>query len=176
MLTITFHRQADGSVVSRYERANCTATWQRQQEPRASFFVIHDLEHYAVETILRYNRGFYGLLAEGWDISDFGSPWPRGPLPAEALIPELIVGFLDAERGAGCTWTAADLNEKLAAYFAERGGMAHTPVEDAQLRDIRACAARLAETWAALPQGQALTLHIPSHGTSPEQPVTGRPR
>src|SRR5207245_8210042 len=48
-----------------------------------------------------HTRGFYGLVAEGWDLTDFGSPWPRGPLPPEALVSEFIVGFLDRERGAG---------------------------------------------------------------------------
>jgi hypothetical protein len=67
-----------GSVVSHYERADGTATWERKEEPNAWFFVAHDLTHFAVETILGYRRGFYGLVAEGWALSDFGTPWPRG--------------------------------------------------------------------------------------------------
>lgn len=46
-------------------------------------FPPHDLTHYTVETTFGYRHGFFGLIAGGWDISDFGAPWPRGPLPAE---------------------------------------------------------------------------------------------
>ena len=74
MLKIKFTKRRDGSVISRFERADGTATWQRKDGPQARFFAVHDLEHYAVETTLGYQRGFYGLVAEGWDLADFGSP------------------------------------------------------------------------------------------------------
>ena len=41
-------------------------------------------------------RGFYGLVALGWDLSDFGKPWPRGPLPDETLV----LGFSPAATAA----------------------------------------------------------------------------
>jgi hypothetical protein len=31
--------------------------------------------------------GFYGLVAEGWNLTDFGKPWPRGPVPAARSRP-----------------------------------------------------------------------------------------
>ena len=46
-------------------------------------------------------RAFYGLLAEGWDLSDFGKPGTKGPLPEDAHVAELIVGFFDLERTTG---------------------------------------------------------------------------
>jgi hypothetical protein len=68
--------------------------------------------------VLRHRRGFYGLLAEGWDFSDFGAPWPRGPLPADAEPAELIVGFLDMERACVTEWPAAEMNAQAAQFFA----------------------------------------------------------
>ena len=65
MLTIKFTKRRDGTVISRFERADGTATWQRKDGPQASFFAAHDLTHYALETTLGYRRGFYGLVAEG---------------------------------------------------------------------------------------------------------------
>ena len=117
-LTIRLKKGADGGSSIRCTRADGTVTWQRQDPAKARFFVRHDLTHYAVETVLEHRRGFYGLLAEGWDFTDFGAPWPRGPIPADADPAELWVGFLDAENagqgtgdGSGhALLSAADFN------------------------------------------------------------------
>ena len=106
-LLIRIKKKSDGSAALSCVRADGSVTWQRQDGLQG------DLTHYAVETVLRYPRGFYGLLAEGWDFSDFGRPWPRGPLPSEALASELLVGFLDGERAAGVEWSARDFKESV---------------------------------------------------------------
>jgi hypothetical protein len=93
-LTVAVTKHADGSTVFRLTRADGTATWQRTRGATGAFFPPHDLTHYAVETVLGHRRGFYGLVAEGWDLGDFGAPWPRGRLD-DADPSELIVGFLD---------------------------------------------------------------------------------
>ena len=59
--------------------------WQRDlaanlRRPRR-FFARHDLTHYAVETVLGYGLGFYGLLAAGWEFTDFGAPGRAGRFP-----------------------------------------------------------------------------------------------
>lgn len=97
-LTIRIKRHADGSASLRCSRADGTATWQRQRGGYALVFPSHDLTYYAVETTLGYAHGFFGLIADGWDISDFSMPWSRGPLPPEALEVELIVGLFESER------------------------------------------------------------------------------
>ena len=109
-LVILIKKKTDGSAALSCRRADGSVTWQRQEGQQGRFFPLHDLTHYAVETVLHHPRGFYGLVAAGWNLTDFGSPWPRGPLPVEALASELLVGFLDRERGAGVTWSAADFN------------------------------------------------------------------
>jgi hypothetical protein len=91
-------------------------------------FPSHDLTHYAVETGLGYDHGFFGLVADGWDISDFASPWSRGPIPAEALEVELIVGLLDMQRLMNANWTAAELLEQGKLYVESRGKNAQIPV------------------------------------------------
>ena len=80
----------------------------------------HDLTHFAVESTLGVRRGFYGLLTEGWEITDFAKPWPRGPIPDEALVVELIVGVLDAERRQGEAMTAAAFQMQAEQYVASR--------------------------------------------------------
>src|SRR5262245_5618971 len=109
-LIIRLKKNRDGTAVLSCTRPDGSVTWQKQEGRQASFFPRHDLTHYAVETVLGHRRGFYGLLAEGWDFSDFGTPWPRGPLPVDADPSELITGLLDAERANGIEWPAAEMN------------------------------------------------------------------
>lgn len=52
-------------------REDGSATWAR-----ANVGVRHDLIHYVVETTLGLQEAFYGLLAAGWDMHDFGAVDP----------------------------------------------------------------------------------------------------
>src|SRR6185436_11741607 len=118
------------------------------------FFPLHDLTHFAVESELGHSRGFYGLVAEGWNLTDFGKPWPRGPVPAEAGAAEFTVGFLDRERAAGVCWTAEQFNTAAATYFAERGEPFPFVLSDAELDRVRERRRVLFAQWAALPPGE----------------------
>ena len=99
-MTVRIKKNPDGRTSLSCIRADGTTTWQSQDGAQAAFFPRHDLTHYAVEIVLGHNEGFYGLVASGWDLSDFGNPWPRGPMPLAANLSEMIVGFLDLERAS----------------------------------------------------------------------------
>jgi hypothetical protein len=152
-LLIRIRKEADGSAVLTCQRADGSVTWQRQTGVQGRFFPVHDLTHYAVETVLGHRRGFYGLVAEGWNVTDFGAPWPRGRMPEDADPSELIVGFLDAERAGGVEWSAADLNDTLRLHH-----QAGQQVSQDQLGKIRSVRARLLDLWAGLPPGESLEL------------------
>src|SRR4030095_7920419 len=115
-LTIRIKKNTDGTAALSCTRANGTVTWQRQLGAQGMFFPRHDLTHYAVETVLGFQSAFYGLIADGWDISALRPPCPRGRIREEAGVPELIVGFLDAERASLERWTADDFNDKATIY------------------------------------------------------------
>jgi hypothetical protein len=158
-LTIRIKKNRDGTAALSCTRADGTVTWQRQEGGQALFFPRHDLTHYAVETVLGHRRGFYGLVAEAWDLSDFGTPWPRGPIPADADPSELIVGLLDAERASGAEWTAAELTEQAAQYYASHGAAGAAPViTEGQLARIRARMRELFARWDAVAPGETLEL------------------
>lgn len=160
-LVIHIKKKTDGSAALSCRRADGSVTWQRQDGRQARFFPFHDLTHYAVETVQGYSRGFYGLLAEGWDLTDFGNPWPRGPLPVAALAAELLVGFLDGERAAGLEWPAAQFNTTAATYFAQHGLSGACVVTDDDLRRIREKRRELFTWWTALAAGGTLELFFP---------------
>ena len=159
-LTIRLERRTDGAVIFELRRADGTSTWQKRTGPTAEFFAIHDLTHYAVETTLRLDAAFYGLVSAGWELDDFGNGWPRGPLPAEALAAEVIVGRLDAHR-AGQPLTAAVCNDAARDYFAERGITAPVQVTDSQLDAVRARLSDLVSRWRATAPGERIELPFP---------------
>lgn len=160
-LRIRLTKQTDGTVALTCRRADGTATWQRQAGAHARFFPYHDLTHYAVETVLAHRHGFYGLVADGWDMTDFGSPWPRGPLPADAEPTEWIVGLFDLERASGVTFAPEEFNARLAASLATTP-MAAPSLDPAQLDAIRARRAALFAQWDAVVPGATLELPFPA--------------
>lgn len=157
-LLIRIKKKTDGASALSCLRPDGSVTWQRQEGQSGRFFPIHDLTHYAVETVLGHRRGFYGLVAEGWDLTDFGAPWPKGRLPADLDPSELIVGFLDSERAGGVQWSAADFNEKAALYYAQHRLPGSCRMTDEELRRIRATLRELSDRWRALPPGETLEL------------------
>jgi hypothetical protein len=84
MLLIEIAKRANGAGVLRCTRQDGSVTWQKQTK-HAAHFALHDLTHYAVETALGYRRGFFGLIAEGWDVEDTTGKGARGALPARRL-------------------------------------------------------------------------------------------
>lgn len=163
-LHVRLKRHSDGSASLTCTRRDGSVTWQRQSGPTAVVMPAHDLTHYAVESTLRFRRGFYGLLAEGWEITDFATPWPRGPIPDEALVVELIVGFFDAERRQGEAMTAEAFQGQAEQYVASRLAVGKKmpdglrPLSDAELEGVRARRAELLAQWVAVPAGGALDL------------------
>src|SRR5262249_21577759 len=99
-LRVQFKKRADGTVVLQCTRRDGTVTWQRHDK-HAIFYSFHDLRHFAVETTLAFRNGFYGLLADGWDIEDTGGKGARGKLSSESILVEQIVGLLDREQSGG---------------------------------------------------------------------------
>lgn len=160
-LQILIKKNPDGSAAISCRRTDGSVTWQRQDGPRGRFFPLHDLTHYAVETVLGYSEAFYGLVAIGWSFPDFGKPWPRGPLPPPAVAAELIVGFLDLERAAGAEWSADELNRNARTYAEERKAPTFFTLSEAELRRIRSERRTLFARWAALAAGETLELPFP---------------
>jgi hypothetical protein len=154
MLQIEISKLADGAGVLRCIREDGSVTWQKQTK-HAAHFALHDLTHYAVETTLGYRRGFFGLIAEGWEVEDTTGKGARGPLPAEALEVERMVGLFDSERGSGMLWTLDEFNA-----FAPR------PLSGADIAGVRALRGKLFKQWSAIAPGQKLELQFEMTATA----------
>jgi hypothetical protein len=147
-------KKADGSGVLRCTRADGSAAWQKQTGRHAAFFALHDLTHFAVETALGYRRGFFGLVADGWDFEDTTGKGARGALPAEAVEVEGIVGMFDAERSGGAIWTAEEFNEFAAMRSAR-------PLSAEEIARVRKKRSELFAQWSSVAAGAMLELQFP---------------
>ncbi len=173
-IVIRIKKGSDGRTALSCIRADGTTTWQRQEGAQATFFPKHDLTHYAVETALSQREGFYGLIAAGWNFSDFGSPWARGKLPLEASISEMIVGFLDLERRIGERGTADELNQRLAEYCADSGLLRPRLVTEDDLARVRERREELFAKWDAVRPGDALEIILEAGPTIGDEGVVTR--
>lgn len=157
-LLIHLRKKPDGSVALSCQRQDGSMTWGRQDRRRETYFPLRDLTHYAVETELGLRRGTYGLVVEGWDLTDFLSPYPRGPLPIDADPAEVIVEFFEGERNGGRPWTVDDLNHGVERYQHQRGAAPAPLLTGEQVARIRMARARLLAQWGHLLAGDTLTL------------------
>lgn len=155
---IRIKKNADGRSSLTCTRADGSTTWQSLNNAQAAFFPRHDLTHYAVETVLGHRNGFYGLVASGWNLTDFGAPWPRGRIPGESVLSEMIVGFLDLERSSGHLARAEDVNRRLKEYCAEHQLPEPSPLTDDDMRRVRQKRGDLFAMWEAVKPGDALEL------------------
>jgi hypothetical protein len=150
MLSIQITKRSDGGGVLRCTRADGSVTWQKQNARQAAHFALHDLTHFVVETTLGYSRGFYGLIAKGWDVEDTTGKGARGPLPPEALEVERIVGLFDTERAGGQIWTAEEFN-----------GFSPRAMTLEEIQRVRARRSELFQQWFAIEPGSALDFEFP---------------
>jgi hypothetical protein len=159
MLTVEISKRADGSGVLRCTRANGSVTWQKQTR-HAMHFALHDLTHFAVESTLGFRRGFFGLIAEGWEIDDTTGKAARGPLPPEAVEVEHIVGMFDTERASGALLTAEDYNLHASMRASPSNRPALRRMTDADIAKVRACRGELFSRWSAMEPGSTMELRF----------------
>src|SRR5258708_20447551 len=75
-LLIRIKKKANGGAALSCLRADGSVTWQRQEGLQGRFFPLHDLPHYAVESVLGGDQAFFGLIAQGGDMEETGGEGP----------------------------------------------------------------------------------------------------
>ena len=157
-LRIRFTKRTDGAVVLQCVRRDDSATWERHDR-QAVFFSFHDLSHFAVETVLGFRKGFYGLIADGWDIADTTGKGKRGKLPSESILVEHVVGLLDRERvGGAAPLSAAEFNAQVEQFVVNDHLDASRTFSDAELAAVRQRIKALQSQWAEVPSGSSFEL------------------
>ena len=101
MLTIQVYKNANKPTILKCIRADKSETWSKLH-PNTEY---HDLAHIAVETTLCFKNSFFGMVANGVNITDFELPEHQKPdtlrganLPRESLVTEHLVNLLTIEQ------------------------------------------------------------------------------
>jgi len=140
-------------------RGDGTRTWSTVHP----FFPIHDITHYAVESVLGLEQAFFGLVDSGWNLAAFETPGTRTTLPPEALLAEHVVGIFDLERGMGRLLTAAEFNEALTESLRERPGIGGRTLTAEEILAVRSLRGALQARWQALGPGETLEIPFPAN-------------
>ena len=160
-MKIIFTKREKDLASLRCIRPDGSETWSNTKYP---VMVIHDLIHYVVETELGFRRAFYGLLAEGHDVSSFSLPVTQrstvlqpARLPPEAHQAEILVGLLQSERTDSVTYP------HFVAMLAKVCVLKNVPppsLSDATLNTLRTRSDQLCQQWQALGEKETLTLEF----------------
>jgi len=159
-MKVQINKRNDGAGVLRCIREDGSVTWQKQKDGVAPFFALHDLTHFAVETTLGFRNGFFGLIAQGWDIDDTTGKGSRGALPTETTDVEKLVGLFFTERAGATLWTAEEFNQSW------NGPRSLTADE---IVSVRKRCAELFHQWKGVSSGSMLELEFAAITRAPAE-------
>lgn len=157
-LTIRLARGKDKPDVLTCIREDGSTTWSRLH----AALPVHDISHYSVESSLALSSGFFGLVAQGWEITDFGSPYPRGPIPDEAAWVESVVSVFWRTFVQRESPTHEEVREQIAVCLGSYKGSFRRDISDAEMDAIRALQGEITATWARTPIGSYMELVFPA--------------
>lgn len=155
-MEISFTKGGNKNHIISCNRKNGTSTWMHS----SSFFITHDLCHYAVETKLALKKAFYGMLEGGIDINDF--ELPKGQrmfqLTEEAIFAEHMVNLLTIEYSQGRIENFIQTLKE--GYIKENNASTPPEIEPEKINDIRNLFEGLMNKWTLLPEGDTLILNF----------------
>jgi len=125
----------------------------------------HDLAHFVIETSLGFTDAFYGIIARGFDISDFELPREQRPralipanLPEQAIQTEYIVNLLQVEFfNSG---ENPDFINTLKNTLAEKNIHFPENLDQHALENIRIRFGELLMQWESLAEGETMELEF----------------
>lgn len=151
-MDILFTKTGSGEDVLSCKRKDGSVTWVHVSK----FFILHDLCHYAVEKSLSLKQAFFGMLAEGTDITEFELPKEQRPfeLTPEALFAEHLVNLLVIDYTQG---KMENLLEIFRETYDDASNLLHL-INEIKLEDVRKNYAMLVQQWQATPERESLKL------------------
>ena len=157
-LTLRFHRRADSAAQLVLVREDGTFT-AGAIGPASGYGPVHDLAHYVVERTFGLGEGFLGLVASGWEISDFEVKGTARRLPDEAILAEVMAGELSREEMMGQYGSAEDFAWAVESYL-RQGRPGYTPptITAALFDAMRTELGELHRRWYEVPPGGVMEL------------------
>jgi len=153
-MEILFTKTGDKEHVLSCRRKDGTVTWHHD----SVFFLLHDLCHFAVETVLKFTGGFFGMLASGTDITEFDLPKEKRTmqLTAEAIFAEHLVNLLVIEYKQGRMDNLIEVFYCIHDEYIDSALLQQ--LSEDKLEEIRIKYAGLMKQWNILPVNQTLSL------------------
>ena len=155
-LRLVFKKHLDKPNTLTIFREDGTSTWAGIHPGLET----HDLAHFAVEQTLKMKEAFFGLISEGFEITDFELPNDQKPgrlmkLPFEALQSEHLVNLIQTEKQQKDK--RIDLIIYLESIF-ETNGLPFIPELSKLLPQIRVLYHKLSEDWLSTKPKETLEL------------------
>jgi len=157
-MVVQFARHSDKPPTLTCIRDDGSVTWFRAGH-NGEFFVAHDLLHYAVETTLGFSTAFYGMIAAGRDLNDFGSQDGRPDerqYSEEALQAEQLVGLIQVLFPPG-----AEVEFSLFENACRTNAIGDHAISADLLSSIHGEWLRLLDVWRNTPTQASLSLEYP---------------
>lgn len=160
-MRVEIRKSATGDARLTVTRAD--GTWTAGRLGQGGFGAVHDLAHFVVETTLGRRDGFYGLLEQGRNISDFEQPGAAREIPDEAVAVECIVGQLTNLVLTGPPVDLAGFNWLVAAAVRGTRPNAKIPrIDESSFSEMQRSLKEKVEVWRALKPGGVLALEFDS--------------
>ena len=141
------------------------------------YFPVHDLTHYAIEQTLGLSEGFLGLVAGGWEITDFEVKGTAKRLSRETIFAEVAAGELSRQF---LTRDLSSLEDFLWAIDLtiqqHPQGSGRPSVSEAQFTAIREMISTEWRRWRELPPNGTLELTFTCPHTATLPPPTADER
>ena len=154
-MKISIQKFSGKSPVITCTRDNGSITWQSYGN-QGKFFPLHDLTHFVLETELEYRNAFFGMIASGRDLNDFGSG-DAATFHPEAVHAEMLAGLLSAVGGNGSNLSYEAIKETI-DIKSQEAGIPPMVLTEKQFGSIRQQTQKLIDEWNRLPQEDALVL------------------
>jgi len=152
-------RDADAMLVLvREDGSSTTSTIGRPE----GYGPVHDLCHYVIESALGLSEGFLGLVASGWEISDFEVKGTARRLPVQAALAESAAGELSRQAMMWQYSSAADFVWALRSVMrnANQDESVVPEVDEAMFEQMRSRLLELRAQWNEVPSGGPMELRF----------------
>lgn len=162
-MRLLFTKKEHQPSVFKCIRSDETETWMKITQ---LFTLEHDLVHYAIETTLNFQQAFYGLLMQGYNITDFETPRHlRLPallpanLPLEAQQAEMLVNLFQTD-----LHNEEDIADfiSVAQFTFQTQSVPFPGITEQEVAQIRNNIRALLQEWHKLSDGETLELIFPS--------------
>ncbi|MDE2125213.1 MAG: hypothetical protein KGJ62_01330 [Armatimonadetes bacterium] len=158
---IRLRKRQHGATSIACRRDDGSITWQRS----VSYFARHDLLHVAVESVLGFRNAFFGMVAAGRDINDFGTvdaqTGRKESLPLEAYWAEHIVGILQLDDARRERMPFVECQQLVRAGLTAQDLPMPEGFTEGALFGVREQFAALDAQWCALLSGETLSVAFP---------------